>query len=90
MKISNENTVDLEVQTTISYNHDIEKHYSKIVDNIEFDIKYTDISDYTSRFEELTCTINNVEINNLYNVLKQIKSLAFSNSHLVKLSKFSN
>lgn len=90
VKISNENTVDLEVQTTISYNHDIKKRYSKTVDNIEFDIKYTDISDYTSRFEELTCTISDVEINNLYNVLKQVKSLAFSNSHIVKLSKFSN
>lgn len=90
VKISNENTVDLEIQTTISYNHDIEKHYSKTVDNIEFDIKYTDISDYTSRFEKLTCTISDVEINNLYDVLKQVKSLAFSNSHIVKLSTFKN
>ena len=90
VKISNEDTVDLEIQTTISYNHDIEKHYSKKVDNIEFDIKYTDISDYTSRFEKLTCTISDVEINNLYDVLKQVKSLAFSNSHIVKLSTFKN
>lgn len=90
VKISNEDTVDLEIQTTISYNHDIEKHYSKTVDNIEFDIKYTDISDYTSRFEKLTCTISDVEINNLYDVLKQVKSLAFSNAHLVKLSTFKN
>lgn len=90
VKISNEDTVDLEIQTTISYNHDIEKHYSKTVDNIEFDIKYTDISDYTSRFEKLTCTISDVEINNLYDVLKQVKSLAVSNSHIVKLSTFKN
>lgn len=90
MKISNEDTVDLEIQTTISYNHDIEKRYSKTIDNIEFDIKYTDTSDYTNRFEELTCTISDVEINNLYDLLKQVKSLAFSNSYLVKLSKFSN
>lgn len=90
VKISNEDTVDLEIQTTISYNHDIEKHYSKTVDNIEFDIKYTDISDYTSRFEKLTCTISDVEINNLYDVLKQVKSLVFSNSHIVKLSTFKN
>lgn len=90
VEISNEDTVDLEIQTTISYNHDIEKHYSKTVDNIEFDIKYTDISDYTSRFEKLTCTISDVEINNLYDVLKQVKSLAVSNSHIVKLSTFKN
>lgn len=90
VKISNEDTVDLEIQTTISYNHDIEKHYSKTVDNIEFDIKYTDISDYTSRFEKLKCTISDVGINNLYDVLKQVKSLAFSNSHIVKLSTFKN
>ena len=55
--VSDKDTIDLEIKTIVSYNHNIEKKYSKKVENIDFDIKYTDHSDYTLRSVELT--INN-------------------------------
>lgn len=90
IKVSDSDAVDLKIHTIISYNYDIDKEYSKTIEGIEFQINYNDHSDYTSRFEKLICTISDVEINNLYDVLKQVKSLAFSNSHIVKLSTFKN
>ena len=66
---------------------DVEKKYSKKVENIDFDIKYTDHSDYTLRSEEFSCRINNLKIYELYNTLKKVKSLSLGNSDLFQLSK---
>lgn len=85
--VSDKDTIDLEIKTIVSYNHNIEKKYSKKVENIDFDIKYTDHSDYTLRSEEFSCRINNLKIYELYNTLQKVKSLSLSNSDLVQLSK---
>ena len=89
-KVSDTNDVKLTIHTIISYNYDIEKKYSKTMDDIEFDVKYNDFSDYTNRFEEFTCEVENVKIEEIYNTLQKVRTLTFSNSHLVKLSTFKN
>lgn len=90
IKVSDSDTVDLKVYTIISYNHDINKEYSKNIDDIEFQINYNDYSDYTNRFEEFVCEIKDVKIDEIYNTLLKVRTLAFNNSHLVKLSTFKN
>lgn len=90
IKVSDSDTVDLKAHTIISYNHDINKEYSKNIDDIEFQINYNDYSDYTNRFEEFICEIKDVKIDELYDTLQKIRTLAFGNSHLVKLSTFKN
>ena len=90
IKVSDNDTVDLKVHTIISYNHDINKEYSKNIDGIEFQINYNDYSDYTNRFEEFVCEIKDVKLDEIYNTLLKVRTLAFSNSHLVKLSTFKN
>lgn len=89
-KVSDSDTVDLNVHTIISYDYDIDKEYSKTIEGIEFQINYNDCSDYTNRFEEFVCEIKDVKIDEIYNTLQKVRTLAFSNSHLVKLSTFKN
>ena len=88
VEMSNTDKIKLKIHTTISYKYDIEKRYSKVTDGINLKIKYTDISECTNRSEQFTCNIEDVEIRNIYNILQKVKALAFSNSHLFKLSKF--
>ena len=89
-KVSDSDTVDLNVHTIISYDYDIDKEYSKTIEGIEFQINYNDCSDYTNRFEVFVCEIKDVKIDEIYNTLQKVRTLAFSNSHLVKLSTFKN
>lgn len=90
IKVSDSDTVDLKVHTIISYNYDIDKEYSKTIEGVEFQINYNDYSDYTNRFEEFVCEIKDVKLDEIYNTLLKVRTLAFSNSHLVKLSTFKN
>lgn len=87
VEMSNPDKMKLKIHTTISYKYDIEKRYSKVIDGINLNIKYTDISECTNRSEKFTCNIEDVEIHNIYNILQKVKALAFSNSHLFRLSQ---
>lgn len=88
VEMSNTDKVKLEIYTTISYKYDIEKRYSKVIDGINLNIKYTDISECTNRSEKFNCTIEDVEKRNIYDILRKVRSLSFSNSHLFRLSQY--
>lgn len=78
------------IHTTISYNYDITEEYVKTIEDVEFEINYNDFSDYTNRSEEFVCEIEDVKIDEIYDTLDKIRTLSFSNSHLVKLTTFKN
>lgn len=52
----------------------------------EFDVKYEDYSDCPSKTETFRCTINNVKIEEVSEILHRVKTVTFSNSNLVKLA----
>lgn len=51
---------------------------------IHFKNNYTNRSDYTIHSEELVCKIENVDTEEIYSTLSNIRNIAFNNSHLVK------
>ena len=87
VEMSNTDKVKLKIHTTISYKYDIEKRYSKVIDGINLNSKYTDISECTNRSEKFNCNIEDVEKRNIYDILEKVRSLTFSNSHLFRLSQ---
>lgn len=84
VRVIDSENVNITVNTKITYNYDIEKKYSTIIDGIHFKNNYTNRSDYTIHSEELVCKIENVDTEEIYSTLSNIRNIAFNNSHLVK------
>ena len=80
------NTLDLAITSKIKYSHDINISTEKFIGGIEFNVKYEDYSDYPSKTETFRCTINNIKIEDVSEILHRIKTATFSNSSLVKLA----
>ena len=80
------NTLDLDITSKIKYPYDIDISTEKFINGIEFDVKYEDYSDCPSKTETFRCTINNVKIEEVSEILQRIKTITFSNSSLVKLN----
>ena len=80
------NTLDLAVTSKIKYSHDINISTEKFINGIEFNVKYEDYSDCPSKTETFRCTINNVKIEDVSEILHRVKTATFSNSSLVKLA----
>lgn len=84
VRVLDSENVNITVNTKITYNYDIEKKYSTIIDGIHFKNNYTNRSDYTIHSEELVCKLENVDVEEIYSTLSNIRNIAFSNSHIVK------
>lgn len=80
------NKLDLAITTKIKYLHDIDISTTKLIDNIEFNKRYTDYSDQGHKIDTFRCTINNVKLEDVHKTLQHIKTITFSNSSLVKLA----
>ena len=80
------NNLDLAITTKIKYSHDIDISTTKLIDNIEFNKRYTNYSDQGYKIETFRCTINNVKLEDVHKILQQVKTITFSDSSLVKLA----
>lgn len=86
VSFNKDNTINLDIEHRIKYPYDIDISTEKFIDGIEFDVKYEDYSDCPSKTERFRCTINNVKIEEVSEILHRVKTITFSNSNLVKLA----
>lgn len=84
------NTVNLNITSTISYPYDLDIKSTKFIDGIEFDVTFEDYQDYGSKIETFKCTLDYIEIDNVCELLQKIKTITFSNASLIKLSGSKN
>lgn len=80
------NTINLDIEHRIKYPYDIDISTEKFICGIDFNVKYEDYSDCPSKTERFRCTINNVKIEEVSEILHRVKTITFSNSSLVKLA----
>lgn len=80
------NTINLDIKHKIKYPYDIDISTEKFINGMEFDVKYEDYSDCPSKTETFRCTINNVKIEDMSEILHRVKTVTFSNCSLVKLA----
>lgn len=84
------NTVNLNITSTISYPYDLDIKSTKIIDNIEFDVTFEDYQDYGKKIETFKCTLDYIKIDNVCALLQKIKTITFSNASLIKISSSKN
>lgn len=84
------NTVNLEITSTISYAYDLDIKSTKFIDGIEFDVTFEDYQDYGAKIETFKCTLDYIEIDNVCALLQKIKTITFSNASLIKISSSKN
>lgn len=80
------NTVNLNITSTISYPYDLDIKSTKIIDNIEFDVTFEGYQNYGAKIETFKCTLDYIEIDNVCELLQKIKTITFSNASLIKIS----
>lgn len=84
------NTVNLNITSTISCPYNLDIKSTKIIDNIEFDVTFEDYQDYGTKIETFKCTLDYIKIDDVCELLQKIKTITFSNTSLIKISSSKN